>query len=67
MSECLDITLNENLADGAIKVMGNTLLGPYDAFYIDSMSTYEIKNIITDDGDFISTDISVFTANNRVN
>jgi predicted nucleic acid-binding protein len=67
MSECLNITLNEDLADGAIKVMGETLLDPYDAFYIDSMSIYDIKNIITDDSDFISTDISVFTANNRVN
>jgi len=67
MSECIDIRLNTKLASNVLDILKQTLLDPYDAFYIDSMSRYGIENIITDDADFISTDISVYTTNNKVN
>lgn len=62
-SECLDINLNSKLANNALDTLANTQLDPYDAYYIDCMQQYEIENIITDDSDFLTAEVNIFTAN----
>jgi predicted nucleic acid-binding protein len=66
MSECLDIKLDAALSSNALKTLNDSLLDPYDAFYIDSMSTYDVTGILTDDSDFNGLDISLYTANKRL-
>ncbi|CAK3063488.1 MULTISPECIES: type II toxin-antitoxin system VapC family toxin [Vibrio] len=66
MSSPLDITLNSALSQNALITLNQHCLDAYDAFYIESMSSYEIVNILTDDSDFDGLDISLYTANNRL-
>ncbi|ROQ24335.1 type II toxin-antitoxin system VapC family toxin [Gallaecimonas pentaromativorans] len=66
MSEALELTINSDLADFALKTLNAHSLDAYDAFYIRSMSEYQISKIITDDRDFQSLDLELYTANNML-
>ncbi|WP_181044558.1 type II toxin-antitoxin system VapC family toxin [Aliivibrio sifiae] len=66
MSETLDITLNKELSTKALTTLSEHQLDAYDAFYIESMSRYNVTNIVTDDSDFNGLDISLYTANNQL-
>ena len=66
ISECLDITLNSNIANEALAKLNDSMLDPYDAFFLHSMANYSVDSILTDDGDFVGSGVSVYTANNKV-
>ncbi len=66
LSTHLDITLNQSFTNRSIEKMQQSPLDSYDAFYIQCMTDNGINNIITDDGDFVSANMSIFTANRKM-
>ncbi len=63
MSETLDVKLDAHLATNALTMLNQHCLDAYDAFYVKSMSDYQISKIVTDDGDFHSLEVDLYTAN----
>ncbi|EHD2236921.1 PIN domain-containing protein, partial [Vibrio vulnificus] len=66
MSETLEVKLDSALADHALQTLNDYCLDAYDAFYVKSMSDYQITNIVTDDRDFHGLGLVLYTANNSL-
>lgn len=63
ISTCLDIRLSEKIVPPSLECLANAPLDAYDAFYLQVMNSEGITSLITDDKDFLSTDIAfVYTA-----
>jgi predicted nucleic acid-binding protein len=67
LADPLETSINNDLANAALKrLMTNTVDG-YDLFLLESMATQGINQVITDDADFATVPgIVVFTANRTV-
>ncbi|BAZ16812.1 hypothetical protein NIES4071_86900 [Calothrix sp. NIES-4071] len=65
----INLTINDHTTDAALNRFKTYLLDGYDLFILETMSTESIRNIITDDGDFVTIPgIEVFTCNlNAIN
>lgn len=67
LAEPLDVTLDEVIVDRALKRIKTQKVDGYDLFILELMSRYNIRQIITDDGDFATVPgIKVFTSNRNV-
>lgn len=62
---CTDILVNEATAKAALQRYKTQLLDGYDLLILEAMDKAGVKQIITDDGDYVNVSgITVFTANN---
>lgn len=67
VSECLALELNRDRMLGALKIMDESTLDPYDAIYVQQMMSENIVKVVTDDKDFVSSGLErVYTANNSL-
>ncbi len=67
ISNCIDVKLNSALVSHAGRVLSESVLDPYDAFYFNIMNLAGIENMITDDRDFTSVDVvGLYTANRSI-
>ncbi|KJR40950.1 PilT protein [Candidatus Magnetoovum chiemensis] len=65
--ECIDTTIDNNIADSVLSKLSSYKLDGYDMFILETLLSCGILNIITDDGDFSTIpNISIFTANDNV-
>ncbi|HEI6905125.1 TPA: PIN domain-containing protein [Yersinia enterocolitica] len=63
----IDINICTAVTNRCIQSLKTNTLDGYDLMILDSMSQNNIKNIITDDSDYVTVkDINVFTANTNV-
>ncbi|WP_440095157.1 type II toxin-antitoxin system VapC family toxin [Acinetobacter baumannii] len=64
--DCLELKLDLETANAAHAFMSRSMLDPYDAIFIHFLNSHNIKMLLSDDGDMMTTDIEeIFTANNR--
>lgn len=62
---CTDILVNEATAEATLQRFKTQLLDGYDLLILEAMEKSGVKQIITDDGDYVNVPgITVFTANN---
>lgn len=67
MSTCIDIKLTDEYVQRSLVYLKASKLDSYDAFYCELMQKENIKNIITDDSDFIDVkEKAIYTANNKI-
>lgn len=67
MSSSLDACVDSSLSSAALKRLGVNAVDGYDLFILESMSSGDVVQVITDDGDYATVDgIRVFTANMNV-
>lgn len=67
LGEPLDAVINNSFVDSALSGKRDRKVDGYDLFNLKLMSDYNIKQIITDDGDFATIPgIRVFTSNKNV-
>jgi predicted nucleic acid-binding protein len=67
MSTLLDMTLDSAVTESARKLFPSLSLDGYDLFMVEAMRGSDIKQIVTDDGDYATVPgLVVFTANPRV-
>lgn len=67
MSNCLQVQLDSVSATDCIDLLRQSLLDTYDAFYCQILGKEGVLNIITDDGDFSTTDgFNIYTSNRRL-
>lgn len=65
-SECLELTLNSSTIQATHSFMKQSKLDPYDAIFIHFMNSHNIKMLVSDDADMMTSNIEqIFTANNR--
>ena len=65
ISSSIDVNLNHEFSDSALKIYSQCTLDPYDSFYVKMMRDYGINSILTDDKDFLSVQgINVLTYRN---
>ena len=64
IAACTDILINEDKTNTALKRFQTQLLDGYDLLILEAMDKAGVKQIITDDGDYLTVPgIRVFTAN----
>lgn len=64
IAACADILINEDKTNTALKRFQTQLLDGYDLLILEAMDKAGVKQIITDDGDYLTVPgIKVFTAN----
>ncbi len=64
IAACTDILINEDKTNTALKRFQTQLLDGYDLLILEAMDKAGVKQIITDDGDYVTVPgIRVFTAN----
>jgi predicted nucleic acid-binding protein len=62
-----DINIDEKITQNTLKRFSNQLLDGYDLMILEIMNKANIKQIITDDGDYVTVpNLQVFTANRNV-
>lgn len=67
LAEQVELSICDVTTDNCLENMTANTLDGYDLMIYECMKNYEIKNIITDDGDYTSVDgINVFTLNANV-